>query len=252
MGSIMTKYLVNNPNNTVFGCVRKESQLEHVESLGAKATVNLSEMARIVDTLIIAVKQRDIPNLLSKIGKSFRGCQLITLAAGLPLSYYESRTKLPVIRVMPNVLIEDDEVVMGLCANSKTRFNYVGKMESILGASKIRWMDEIEFNRFMITNSCSPAIYALLIKYIVSGYMDIGISEERAISQVKDVLPSVLSRINSKSDCHNMIGSVSSPAGVTERIIDRLGKEYHVESGIRSAIRIGLTRCNELDRVHDE
>jgi pyrroline-5-carboxylate reductase len=250
MGSIMTKYLVD--QNTVFGCVRKESQLEAVADCYVFPTLDLGEAVEKADYVVLAVKQRDMGDVLSQLnGLSLKPKTLMSLAAGLPLSYYKSRTDWPVIRVMPNVLIRPRHGVIGLCA-SPTLDEQWFEMSQMFRSLRICRVEESEFDRFMLATSCSPAVYALLVKYMISAYTNLGLTEANAVYLLRGIWPSVLSHIHDQKDCDTLIESVSSPGGATERIIADLNVESYIEAVVRSAMVKGLDRCQEICEEYQE
>jgi len=77
-----------------------------------------SEIAKSCEVVIIAVKPQQVPELLTRIKENFSSTILISLAAGLTTRFLEScilPKKIPVIRVMPNLLVKVKQGVIGYC-----------------------------------------------------------------------------------------------------------------------------------------
>src|SRR5665811_288565 len=72
---------------------------------GVRTTAAAAEAVAGADVVVVAVKPQDVAGVLAEIGPALAdGALVVTVAAGLPLAFYEARLPAgtPVVRVMPN------------------------------------------------------------------------------------------------------------------------------------------------------
>ena len=82
---------------------RLAERQQEVERMGVAVTTDLAEAASFGTVFVLAVKPKDLPNLLRDLAPLVRADQLfISIAAGVSLSTLQSHLPGAVVRVMPN------------------------------------------------------------------------------------------------------------------------------------------------------
>ena len=109
-------------------------------------------------------------------------------------------------------------------------------------------IDESEMNRMIGVTSSSPAYVFKFIEAICQGALEQGLVSDNMLSTVCDmIIGSALMMKNSDRSPAELISSVASKGGTTERAISKLD-EYKFSEGIISAMKACTERADELGK----
>ncbi len=222
-----------------------------------------------LETLIIAVKPKDMKTLLSElscknIAESAATTVIVSIAAGVKLETYEEFFPLnPIIRVMPNTPAQVQRGASVLAPNAKVSHKDLDKTMRIfesLGIALI--MDESKLDAVTALSGSGPAYIFYLIEAMTEAGVELGLtasdSEKLAIStaygsgylaftKLHHSLAAEPSKVmDLMTDTARILREqVTSPNGTTHAAISSL-EDNKVRELIRKAIKAARDRSIEL------
>jgi pyrroline-5-carboxylate reductase len=156
MGGALAKGIANGGKIRPADILLVDSTFEKADAvaraIGATAVADAKEAVGKCDAVIVAVKPDAVEELLSQIHSALSGKLLISIAAGIPISFLEARTPpdCRVVVAMPNTAMQVGEGIVCYCAGRRaTREDAKTAGELLSGAR-----DAIEFrDEKMMDNS---------------------------------------------------------------------------------------------------
>ena len=119
MGRAIAEALINSKKvkkEDILVSVKSEESKEKLKREGFKV-LPTEEVIKNSDIVFLAVKPNQVREILEKYRSLFGGKTLITVVAGLPISFYEDilgNEKVEIIRTMPNVNVRYGYGVVGV------------------------------------------------------------------------------------------------------------------------------------------
>jgi pyrroline-5-carboxylate reductase len=97
------------------------SLAEKVKLQGGLYFDSLEKLAKSCEALILAIKPQDMDDLLKELKESLENQLVISIAAGLSLSYYQEKlqTTHNLVRFMPNLAAKVQKASVGVSFSSK-------------------------------------------------------------------------------------------------------------------------------------
>ncbi len=214
-----------------------------------QAVPSLGTLANEVQILILAVKPQVMEAVLSELKKQYADQLIITIAAGLPISYYHARlgSNCPIIRVMPNMGALILEGASALCRNklvTDEQFSLAQELFSAIGIAvtvEERLMDAVTG-----LSGSGPAYVFSFIEALIEGGVKTGLS--RVIARelaVQTVYGAALCLKNPENHPAILRDQVTSPGGTTASGL------YELEAGgfkatVIEAVEAACKRSREL------
>ena len=210
---------------------------------------NLDGFAAEVDVFLLAVKPQVMDSVLASLRQTYQNQLIITVAAGLPISFYEKQLgeRCPVIRVMPNMGALIQHGASALCKNRQVDDAGLAFAQSLLTAVGIAVVVEEKLMDAVTGLSGSgPAYVFSFIEALIEAGVKIGLSRE--ISRdlvVQTVLGATLCFRDSDSHPAVLRDQVTSPGGTTASGL------YQLEAGafkatLIEAVESACNRSREL------
>ena len=205
------------------------------------------------DSVLLSVKPQNFPDILPKI-KNIKGYEeklYISIAAGISTqSIGESLNNADVVRVLPNIPMTIGQGVSVVCKNDNVENGDFDFVKTLFCASgSVLEIEESEINRFIGVTSSSPAYVFKFVDAICKGAESQGISYERVLNTVCDVLiGSALMLKNGELSPEELISRVASKGGPTERALKTLD-EYNFTEGVVTAMMACTDRADELGSI---
>lgn len=230
---------VNNKN--IIASVKTKEKKEFLEkTLSIKTYNENTEVAKISDILIIAVKPYLVKDVAKEIKKHIKKeCIIISVAASVTLKELEQMFEnKKVVRVMPNTPVK---VCMGYtsiaeCEDKKTE-NIASDLFKNLGMVQI--ISEDKMHAFNAMAGCSPAFIYVLIEAMSDAGVLIGIDRKKSIELACQVFKGAASlTLETKKHPAELKDSVCTPGGITIKGIQAL--EQHK---LRSALIESVYAC---------
>lgn len=204
----------------IVACAPSAATRERVSSaLKIKMYENAGEVAEICDTLVLAIKPKNIPDLFLKenlqLGKRHL---LISIAAGVKIETLrgyapESR----IIRVMPNHCCLVSEGGAGYAGEPDTAAEDLEKVKTILSAAGLA-VEVREEDLDAVTGICgsSPAFLYLIADALADAGVKYGLSKEASIQlAAQSLIGAGKMLLESGKDPSELIDNVCSPGGTT-------------------------------------
>lgn len=151
--------------------------------LAASAFADLAEAVRAADILLLAVKPQSMSGLLADLAGLIKPNQLVlTIAAGLPLSYYAAKLPpVPVIRAMPNTSAAVQAAITGLMAAEQATAEHKKTAEQIFAAAgHFVWIEEKDIHALTAISGSGPAYFYYFVECLAAAGERLGLSPEVA------------------------------------------------------------------------
>ncbi len=221
------------------------------KTYGIQGFADSSEIWKQCATVFLAVKPQ-IMGIVLEASKALVSADhlIITIAAGLPISFYEQgldRDDCKIIRVMPNTPALVLEAASGLSGNKNTTPEDLSSCEEILnkiGKSVI--MDESLLDAVTGLSGSGPAYVFTFADAMIDAGIKAGLPRPTAETlALQTILGSVKLLIESKKHPAELRAMVTSPGGTTiaaQHVLERSG----FKGIIMDAIEAAVTRSREL------
>ena len=163
--------------------VNAEKAQELAAEVGGQAALTLAEAAQ-ADVLLLAVKPQDMPALVDELAPLLRPGQLVlTIAAGLPLAWYQARLPqgTPLVRAMPNTSAAVGEAITGLMAGEFATDAHKTLAEQVFAAvGSFIWLAEEEIHALTAISGSGPAYYYYFTEALAAAGEALGLSPQTA------------------------------------------------------------------------
>lgn len=196
-------------------------------------------------TVVLAVKPQIMGRVLSS-SKDFvsPGHLIISIAAGLPISFYEQgleRDDCKIIRVMPNTPALVLEGASGLSGNKNTTENDLLRCEEIFNKiGKAVILDESALDAVTGLSGSGPAYVFTFADAMIDAGIKAGLARPTAETlALQTILGSVKLLIESKKHPAELRAMVTSPGGTTiaaQHVLERSGFKGIVMDAIEAAV----------------
>lgn len=229
---------------------------------GISATNDNVKLFSKCDIVILAVKPQQINKVLTEITKQKDYMiadkkLIISIAAGIPLQKIEdllytpldekSRTKLPIIRVMPNTPALVLSGISGMSANKYASVEDVNIVKTLLEAmGKVLEFNENDLDAVTALSGSGPAYVFYLIESMIEGGINAGLDPNDAYTLTIATLKGSLALMEKLNESPETLRKkVTSPGGTTEAAFEIL-ENNGVKQNIIDAIAAAALRSKEL------
>lgn len=221
------------------------------EKYGANVAESAELIASGTDVVLLAVKPKDFPSLLSGIGAALKANDplIISMAAGLSVEYiasllpYEAR----VARLMTNINALIGEAMTAYCLNGRATGDDERLVDALCNAvgSGVK-LDESYFPLFGVLAGCGPAFAYLFVEEFARAGVKIGINKQLSLKiAAQTVLGSAKLIMESDAHPYELIDRVCTPGGTTIDGIAAL-KECGFDTAILKAVDSSLAKDRKL------
>lgn len=231
-------------------CVRRldrRDQLAH--RTGCVVSLDPLETIEGKDVIVIAVKPRDVTEVLKGIAGSVSDAQtVISLAAGVTTQAYETQLgPVSVVRAMPNTPALVREGVTGIAAGSHAGASHLEVAQEILGAvGSVRVMEESLLDAVTAVSGTGPAYVFLLAEALTEAAMREGLPRDVAEGFVHQTIRGAGHLLtNTDKTPAELRYEVTSPGGTTAAAIHVL-EEKGFRAVVEDAVRAAAIRAREL------
>jgi pyrroline-5-carboxylate reductase len=236
--------------DTVSLCVRRMERgdvLAH--QTGCPVHLDAAEAIDGSEVVVVAVKPRDIGDVVSVISDKIRPDQLvISLAAGIRTATYESMLPAsPIVRAMPNTPALVGEGVTGNAAGSRSGAGELEKARLILGAvGDVRIMDESLLDAVTAVSGTGPAYVFLLAEALTEAAIREGLPRDIAEAFVNQTVRGAGRLLTAVDKTPSELrAQVTSPGGTTAAAVHVL-EERGFRAIVEDAVQAAAKRAHEL------
>lgn len=239
MGSCLARNITN-VNNLILCAKRLSSMEELKKELKCKTTENALEAYDDADVVVIAVKPKTFPTIVSQIQQSdsTRPKLILSIMAGVSLKELEKSFPSDFcVRVMPNLpLIINEGVIAVSYANSVKRSEREIVRDLLDGLGLIVDVPENLIDPITVISGCGPGYICMFLEAMVEAGVHMGIKSSDAKDYAIETLLGTARLLKeSKLSLSELKHKVASPGGTTIRAIVSMEKK-----GVRSGITQGL------------
>jgi len=248
MGSSLVKGALNCSLLSTKNTIVYDLNGARIEVAKREGLYTVESLAGIVgsDSILLAVKPKEMPNLLYKLKALIpAGSALfISIAAGIKLASIESKLGegSRVVRVVPNIAASVNEAVSVFVPNRWTRASDIKFVASLLKGIGVAYRLDNESMIDAVTgiSSSGPAYFFLMMKALEDVGKRSGISDDLVRSLVSQTCRGAGTlALRSNDSFDQLIKSVASPGGITEkalRVMESKGFSQTVIEAVFAAI----------------
>ncbi len=220
------------------------------QAYGVKTLNSNRELVSLSSIVILAVKPQNMDTVLDEISDVITDKHtVVTIAAGITLSYLESklRTK-QIIRVMPNTpaIVQEGMSVMSLCGCFYgTEVNIVKSM--LMSIGKVITLPEEHMNAVTAMSGSGPAFIALFIEAMTESGVKMGLNKADAAELAVQTLLGTAKLLDTGMSPENLRKMVTSPGGTTAAGL-KVFEEKDFLGIVVDALQAARKRAEELGR----
>lgn len=155
------------------------------DEVGGRAFAELADAVAGADTLLLAVKPQAMAGLLDDLAGLIKPGQLVlTIAAGLPMSFYTKRLgDVPIVRAMPNTSAAVLAAITGLMAGDFATEAHRLLAEQIFGAvGRVVWIEEDQIHALTAISGSGPAYFYYFVECLAAAGEQLGLAPDVAMS----------------------------------------------------------------------
>ncbi len=231
-------------------CVRRRERADELaQQTGCAVFLDPAGAVKNRDVIVVAVKPRDVPEVLKSLAGQVAHTQtILSLAAGVTTQAYETQLgAVPVVRAMPNTPALVRESVTGVAPGSHAGTDHLDHAREILGAvGTVRVMEESLLDAVTAVSGTGPAYVFLLAEALTEAAMREGLPRDVAENFVHQTIRGAghLLTDTSKSPAR-LRYEVTSPGGTTAAAMHVL-EEKGFRAVVEDAVRAAAIRAREL------
>lgn len=236
------------PGDVVVTSRRPERGAQLTERYGVRATTDNVAAVAGAHVVVVGVKPKDVGSMLDRVAGSLEpGAVVVSVAAGLPLSFFEQRLPAgtPVVRAMPNTPALVGAGVTAVVGGTAAREDDVALVETVLsGSGHVFRVAEKDMDAFGALAGSGPAYVFYVVDAMAEAGVLLGLTRDVARRlAVETVLGSA--RLLDETGEHPVLlrEKVSSPGGTTVAALRRLD-----DGGVRAAFLDALSAARDRSR----
>ena len=190
------------------------------EKLGVKVAPDLGSLCLQVQKIFLAVKPQDMKELLGQIKPVLNsGHLLISLAAGLPINFFEEQLSKPLkmIRLMPNTPCLVGAGMIVVCCNDAVTLGELREIEFLLESlGKVVFLEEKHMSAVTGLSGSGPAYVFFVIEALADGGVEMGLDRDTALLlAAQTVFGAAKMVLDTEEHPAILKNKVTSPGGTT-------------------------------------
>lgn len=215
---------------------------------GVHATPNAAEAVRDAGVVLVAVKPQDVGRVLDQVAPVLAaGALVISIAAGLPLAFFEARLPVgtPVIRVMPNTPAVIGAGAGAMSAGGSATGEHVARARRLLAYSGVLIkVPESQMDAVTAISGSGPAYVFYLVDALAEAGVLLGLPRAQALELATATFRGAAELLAETGE-HPVVlrERVSSPGGTTVAALQQL--DAH---GVRAAVLAAAAAACERSR----
>jgi pyrroline-5-carboxylate reductase len=217
---------------------------------GVETSASTGAAAARADIVLIAVKPDVVGDVLAQIGPSLRGgAPVMSVAAGVPLAFYEERLPrhTPVVRVMPNTPAVIGKGAAAIAGGSSATQAHLALAETIFAPTGlVVRVAEKHLDAVTAISGSGPAYAFYLVDAMAEAGVLLGLPRDLATKLAAATVEGAAALILSTGE-HPVVlrERVSSPGGTTVAAVAELDA-HGVRAGVVAAAKAAAARSAEL------
>ncbi|NLU84110.1 pyrroline-5-carboxylate reductase [Rhodococcus sp. HNM0569] len=218
-------------------------------------TADAVEGARVI---VVAVKPGDVESALAQVAKADLDNDdeqiVVSLAAGIPTSFYESRLPagFPVVRVMPNTPMLVGAGMSVMAPGRHVKNDDLELVRGILSAvGEVTVVAESKIDAVTAVSGSGPAYFFLVAETMIEAAVGLGLTRDVAEHLVVQTMVGSAAMLADSGDTPNELkAAVTSPGGTTAAAL-RVLESRGLRAAFFDALEAAATRSAELGATGD-
>lgn len=228
---------------TTIGCDRNQEKLDHLDSLN-QTTKDLAELAQ-AEIIFLTIKPSDVESTLNQLDLN-KDQVLVSAAAGIEREFLEKYTKAKVVRLMPNLAAEYNEMATAVTFGDVDKDTKQGLTEILNHLGEVVELEEKYMDLATALNGSGPAFVYYLINSFKQAVEQLGMNKQQAEELVLQTFSGAVTIAEeSNQDLSELIEAVCSPGGTTIEGMQEL-RDSSVEQDIFDAIQATHNKAKEI------
>lgn len=240
------------PEELSLAARREERCAELEERLGVECHLDPVAAAAGKRVVVVAVKPKDVPTLLTQVDEALQSNQLVvSLAAGVPIAVYEaSLGEVPVVRAMPNTPALVDEAITAYAPGRFVSEEDLKEVASVLEAvGRTVMLEEQLMDAVTAVSGTGPAYLYLLAEALTDAAIREGLPRHAAQLLVDQTLKGTGALLAETAlSPIKLRAQVTSPGGTTAAAVHVL-EESGFRAAIEDAVRAAVQRSREMGKA---
>ena len=234
----------------------RQGALEALSSRGVDTSLNMGDVVKGHDVVILGIKPQTAPEVLPQLGAQLDATQvLVSIVAGVNTARIEAALDrpIPVIRTMPQIVARLGVAATALCRGAHADDDHaalVQRLFELVGCCVA--VDESQMDAVTGLSGSGPAYVYTIIEALADGGVRAGLPREVA-SQLaaQTVMGAARMVIESEEHPAELRDRVTSPGGTTLAGLRAL-EEGGLREALISAVQAAARRSSELGKLGDE
>ncbi|MFH1133774.1 MAG: pyrroline-5-carboxylate reductase [Nanoarchaeota archaeon] len=235
--------------SSILASDRSEERRAYVQTLGFQVTADNRQVAKRCDVIVLAVKPQDIATVLDDLKGVVRIDQIvISIAAGVKLSFLQSKLKAKWVRVMPNAACLVGEMAAGYAYGQNITEKDKQVVQKIFSSAGLAFeLRETDLDAVTALSGSGPAFFATIITAFADAAakqgLDRGIAQQLALQTASGTIK----LIKEGTSPEDLVKMVASPGGTTMAGL-KVMEDKKLRQILADVIAAAADRSRELGR----
>ncbi len=218
---------------------------ENEQQYGITST-SLARLVEVSDVILLGVRPNQAKTVLEQMREIDESKKIISILAGVKLSYYRRFLKNPILRVMPNIA---SEVGMGMSVFSFTP-QPTPEFRSLANVLFSCMGEVIEVPEKLMDIACGIAssglgfVFRLIDAMAKEGEKE-GLSDQNALKMAAQTFMGAARLVQKRGEVKRLIEQIATPNGTTEAGFKAMS-ESHIEEHFQKVVQASSRRSKDL------
>jgi len=217
------------------------------KTYGIRTTPDNREVLDNSKVIILAVKPQNMDEVTAEIADMTHEKLIVSIAAGIPISYFSSRLKTSkIIRVMPNTpaLIQEGMSVMSMCECIHDKEVGIVK-EIFMSVGSLLMLPEKYMNAVTALSGSGPAFFAYFVEALIEGGIKTGLDKTTAHTLAIQTMLGTARLLETGMGPSKLREMVTSPGGTTAAGL-KVFQELGFADAVIASLEAAANRAKEL------
>ena len=254
MGEILAAGMVRSgvrtPDQIIVTDASAERLTEVVDRHGFATSASNREAVEAAGVVVLAVKPKDLPDLLSEIAPGVTEQHVVlSIAAGVPTKSLEDGLggRGAVVRAMPNAASAVGEGITAICPGSAATDDHLAVATELLeGVGPVISIGEAYIDAVTAVSGSGPAYFALFAEAMIDAGVTVGLPRDISSRLVAQTMRGTAALVTEgKMEAAEVRAAVTSPGGTTAMAVREL-ERAGVRAAVLNAVQAAFDRAKVL------
>lgn len=223
---------------------------ELADRYGVRTTQGAPDAVAGAGVVVVAVKPKDVGEVLAEAAPALAdGALVVTVAAGLPIAYYEARLPAgtPVVRVMPNTPVLVGQGASAISPGTTATAEHLERVEGLLAATGlVLRVAEHDLDAVTAISGSGPGYVFYLVDALAEAGVLLGLTREQSLELATATFRGAAAMLSETGEPPTVLRErVSSPGGTTVAALRELDA-HGVRAAVLAAAEAARDRSREL------